>query len=93
MIAKMVNLHGEETMTREEAKELYTPKSTYPMKMSFIDKIYDDFEARTCESCKYGNNIDGKDILLCGNAVCLDLTTYGQYVVTKNFGCNTWRAK
>ena len=31
-------------MTREQAKDLYTPKSTYPMKMDFIDKIYDDFD-------------------------------------------------
>ncbi len=32
-------------MTREEAKKLYTPKSTYLMKMKFVDKIFDDFEA------------------------------------------------
>lgn len=33
-------------MTREEAKQLYTPKSTYNEKMYFVDKIYDDFEAQ-----------------------------------------------
>jgi len=31
-------------ITREDAKKLYAPKSTYAMKMHFIDKIYDDVE-------------------------------------------------
>ena len=44
-------------MTREEAKELFRQdKDTYgkPRKiMTKIDKIYDDFEYRTCNDCKY----------------------------------------
>ena len=47
-------------MTRETAKQLakefYTPKSTYAMKMrwkdKFIDAIYDSFEQQLCSNCK-----------------------------------------
>ena len=49
-----------------------------------------DFESRTCNSCKWGIYVYNKDILLCGAAVCLGLDEYGQYVVTKDFGCNKW---
>lgn len=52
-----------------------------------------DFEPRTCDSCKWGLPVDNKDILLCGTAVCLGLDEYGQYVVTKDFGCNKHEAK
>lgn len=74
-------------MTREEAKELYTPKSTYPMKMRFIDKIYDDFESRTCEGCRYFQ--EG----ICYNtAVCL--MNGGEYIlIAKEFSCNKWEQK
>lgn len=39
-------------MTRAEAKKLYTPKSTYAMKMAFVDKIFDahEFEVNTLKS-------------------------------------------
>ena len=47
-------------MTRETAKQLakefYTPKSTYAMKMrwkdKFIDAIYDSFEQQLCSNCE-----------------------------------------
>lgn len=46
-------------ITRETAKQLakefYTPKSTYAMKMrwkdKFIDAIYDSFEQQLCSNC------------------------------------------
>lgn len=41
-------------MTREEAKILYTPKSTYNMKMRFVDKIYTDFEKQLEEAKAQG---------------------------------------
>ena len=52
----------------------------------------DDFESRTCNSCKWGIYVYNKDILLCGAAVCLGLDEYWQYVVTKDFGCNKYEA-
>ena len=84
-------------MTREEAKTMFRididsygkPKAV----MSKVNRIYDEFESRTCESCEWGMPIDNKDILLCGAAVCLGLDEYGQYVVTKGFGCNKWEEK
>ena len=47
-------------ITRETAKQLakefYTPKSTYAMKMrwkdKFIDAIYDSFEQQLCSNCE-----------------------------------------
>jgi len=55
-------------MTREEAKELYTPKSTYHMKMHFIDKIYDDFDKELDKARKEGYKAAADDcfILLTG---------------------------
>lgn len=55
-------------MTREEAKELYTPKSTYHMKMHFIDKIYDDFKEELDKARREGYVAGSTDcfILLTG---------------------------
>ena len=55
-----------------------------------IDSIYDDFESRTCENCKWGNEVGDKTALLCGQAVCQGLDEYGQYMVCRDFGCNKW---
>jgi len=71
-------------MTREEAKELYTPKSTYHMKMHFIDKIYDDFESRTCESCKYAEESDTGYEYYC--------TKHNEYE-NSYMSCNKWEQK
>ena len=41
---------------KQLAKEFYTPKSTYAMKMrwkdKFIDTIYDSFEQQLCSNCE-----------------------------------------
>lgn len=86
-------------MTREEAKQAkpYTelPNGTHFSRHSFqllIDKIYDDFEARTCESCRY-SNIEPyiEEYGECEKG-------YGWYwnshmEIGKDFGCNKWEAK
>lgn len=90
-------------MAREEAKqyaeEIYKVKSTYNEKMfwkdKFIDAIYDDFESRTCENCKYWEKDDtgygcaeyrlgycSKDV---GNGFTINNAT------KHNFGCNEWK--
>jgi len=39
-------------VTREEAKEEYLTLSPSE-RLNVIDKIYDDFESRTCDNCAY----------------------------------------
>ncbi len=78
-------------ITREEAKQLYTPKSTYPMKMRFINKIYDSFENQKCENCKHSvlkpddNNGGVLRIAYCKLKVGV--------ADFKDFGCNRWEQK
>ena len=90
-------------MTRDEAKKLIFTYSESQFGRGYgsivdahkytVDTIYDDFESRTCSNCKWGLEIEDKEILLCGTAVCLGLDDYGQYVVTKDFGCNKFERK
>jgi len=54
-------------MTREEIKEIDYEwvNDEFPMLNrveveALIDKIYDDFESRTCENCKWSNDIVSK---------------------------------
>ena len=67
--------------------------SVFVTLLRLMDKVFDSFKSRTCSNCEWGLEVDNKDILLCGNAVCLGLDEYGQYVVTKDFGCNKYEAK
>ena len=74
-------------MTREEAKEIFrNDKDSYGKPkavMTKINKIYDDFENRTCATCGwYMNEVccDG-DCPLCAE------------FVSKDFGCNKFKEK
>ena len=78
-------------MTREEAKEkmyhhLFDDSITIEeakdaFEMVIIDKIYDDFESRTCENCKYDNY---------ANSRC-DLKSYIPEFYLENFGCTNFK--
>lgn len=48
-----------------------------------IDKIYDDFENRTCESCKHNNTCEMQYVLRQG-------VTNTSFL--KDFGCNKWES-
>lgn len=71
-------------MTREEAKELYTPKSTYHMKMYFIDKIYDDFENQKCTNCKHCDEV---------NERLIHCSYFEQYMPIEIGKCDLWEGK
>ena len=71
-------------MTREEAKELYTPKSTYHMKMYFIDKIYDDFENQKCTNCKHCDEV---------NERLIHCSYFEQYMPIEIGKCDLWEGR
>ena len=84
-------------MTRDKAKELLTDEfcgdetvtDIWVELDSIIDKIYDDFESRTCESCKYF--MDKKIAYL-----CLFGDTRQHMWIEENIfnsGCNKWEKK
>lgn len=70
-------------MTREEAKRVNVLPGMVNSDIvkKVINEIYDDFESRTCESCKYHT----KD-LLCSLGIChFEINTDPDI-----FGCNKW---
>lgn len=54
----------------------------------FIDKIYDDFKARTCRRCKY---CDTRDTPM----VCMKMDVPTSYadIPDEKYGCTRWEAK
>ena len=70
-------------MTREQAKERIPHLGCYNGDVfRVIEAIYDDFESRTCENCKwYINRGCGKIIENC------------IFPLPYNFGCNKWEKK
>ena len=71
-------------MTREEAWELSEVFGT-----EIIDKIYDDFESRTCENCKHF--IDSECMVI-GDWDCY-YDSPAQWTPPKDFGCNKFVRK
>lgn len=70
-------------MTREEAKEYYKNiASPY-----VINEIYDDFESRTCENCKYCID-DGSS-----GYVCKGMSDVIHISSIDDFGCNKFERK
>ena len=55
-----------------------------------INAIHDDFESRTCESCKYGQMVLS-DRAQCGNS--LNPFTYAGVTLDRDFCCNKWEKK
>jgi hypothetical protein len=72
-------------MTREEAKDRY---SGIPIVFQVIDSIYDDFDARTCESCKYWGYSTKESMYEDCNFGLID-HSYNP----DSFGCSQWESK
>ena len=74
-------------MTRAEAKlELNEYGYTISEQNKIIDDIYDSFENRSCENCKF----------LDMDLICTNLNTpcYSEYSGRyDNFGCSEWKSK
>lgn len=69
-------------MTREEAL-----MSTHLTRSEVIDKIFDDFESRTCENCSMYT--DGFGIC----TIAYDTFERSEDLNKSNFSCNNWEAK
>jgi len=77
-------------MTREEAnRELFneminrSKNVVIPMSDTLIDKIYDDFESRTCENCEWER---------CGVCTNDESLLCADFIVN-DFGCNKFIIK
>ena len=85
-------------MTREEAKEYLgeTLKDFYDIDYDcdfIVDKIYDDFESRTCENCRNWSQ-EHITIGLCLMEVSeMDIPDLSKYSTSNNFGCNKFERK
>ena len=83
-------------MTRDEAIELFKENEGIPFgeygidiedfKQS-IDKIYDDFESRICDNCKYCEFFSSVNSYFCINELS------SAKFVDSCFGCNRWEEK
>lgn len=73
-------------MNREEAKRFGWFISCRSEIYEHINKIYDDFESRTCENCIYYNDMN-ESSGLCENMALPELG------VDKDFGCNKFSRK
>lgn len=59
-----------------------------------VNDIYDDFESRTCDNCKYGENKDtgGNVVYIMRKCKNKESMVFEQYVDNKD-GCNNWSKK
>ena len=74
-------------MTRSVAKiEALMLECTDEEIQSFIDKIYDDFESRTCSNCKWRTPVS---VCMCETSELYDCCVDNIHV----FGCNQWEQK
>ena len=73
-------------MTREEAIERAYNNETEHL----IDTIYDDFESRTCESCRFCE--DGSHCELADNAYMLGERLF-KATVNEKMSCVLWEKK
>ncbi len=85
-------------MSREEAKSFkngciipVTQNGIQELMQDFrehIDNIYNDFESRICENCKYAEEMNkGSSFMSCSKNIRKSL--YMQHN-SKDFGCNKW---
>ena len=52
-----------------------------------LDSIYDDFENRICENCKYYDSLNKS------SGMCANISIQFVDAVDSNFGCNGWELK
>lgn len=84
-------------MTREEAlKHANNKLSETLSKVDLVHKIYDDFELRSCESCKYWNPSEESIFESNGDGYidCDIVYAESNGTINKsNFCCNKWEQK
>ena len=56
-----------------------------------IDKMCDDFDAMTCNTCSMSRKSDEDDLLYCLHENTIRLND--EWFVTPDFGCNRWEAR
>ena len=59
--------------------------------VALIDEIYDDFESRTCENCKYFIDEKGTKLQFCNARTVGGIIGWNGY--GKDFGCNKFERK
>lgn len=59
---------------------------------SIIDNIFDDFENRVCENCKYNKEQDDF-MIFCDKEMCQDGSKMMWHSFTKDFCCNKWEIR
>ena len=77
-------------MTREEAERIAKAQDIgigSKFTSEFISDIYDDFESRTCENCRYYNS--KYEYCDNSNSVCNHLVVD----IDKDFGCNKFERR
>lgn len=84
-------------MTREEAFDGIYHADTFDLAQDMVNKIYDDFESRTCENCKHYEEII-QGIGECSNDIYEGFSAglvydYDNMFLPKDFGCNKWESK
>jgi hypothetical protein len=80
----------EEAIETVDAVDYFGMSTDHKVELSkaFVNKIYDDFESRTCESCKYWNRKNPAR----QDGDC-DEINHTNTETDWNFGCNKWEEK
>ena len=77
-------------MTRDEAKQLFYDADGSELNDVLIDKIYDDFENRSCENCKFKYVVDS----MCTECRCNESPIdYIDFDCFPFFSCREWKSK
>ena len=79
-------------MHREEAKKAYN-EDPQENCIGLIDKIFDDFESRTCDNCTYYMVDESKCGLLCNMQPSDHYVGENLMSVSPDFGCVRWQPK
>ena len=83
-------------MTRKKAYERAQEANHTDDIYRIIDDIYDDFESRTCENCKYWKQ-ENKAQKEGSTGMCKQYVDTDKYfsigIVGKNYGCNRFKMK
>ncbi len=85
-------------MTREDLSNIFNKYKdddvlNLGVLKEYVNAVYDDFESRTCENCKYyieGLQLFGGSRFICMNEEVGDIM-YDHF--SKDFGCNKFKRK
>jgi len=89
-------------MIREEAKEFLAKKALIMIEqtgetildgdrtLEILDKVFDDFESRSCSNCIHGKSADG-DLYFC--TPIYEVTGGTELFTPPDYSCNKWAEK